>query len=759
VIPSGNDHIGRDVQALVLSGARQTLLLAFFGMVARLALGATLGALAGWWCGSRLDRLVMGATTVWAAFPTTIFALLLIQGLGIQQGMWVFVVALCVVGWGEVAQVVRQHVIGIKPQPFIEAARSVGAQTSRILTQHAMPSLLPILIVLAALEMGGILMLLAELGFLNVFLGGGFRVEIGQAGRMQAVIAYFSDVPEWGAMLSNIRNWWRSYPWMVWYAGVAFFLAILGFNLLGEGLRRFFERSRVNLGRLFGRYALLGTVATVMLLAWTLRNATPLAQYQAQARAFDAQRVMTDAVELASSAYGGRETGTAGAEQAARYIASRMEEIGLSPAGDLTPTKEKNSFIQTLISPRPHLTGIPVLAQLDATGAVQERFIYRQDFVERTSDAALIAEGPVVGVVLGPEPASTTGDPYGLGRQANLLDAVLIVPEAMAARLQTSIASAVLVVTDDPARWEKKSLFTAATAGRSLRGLTAQSGRGQSSAYISRSTAERLLATTGTSWASLETAGAQLGVGQAGITDPGAAVRLEMPLEFNDELDEETYNVIGFIPGTGAVVEEGGTAMDSQVIMVSAYYDGVGAGPDGTLYPGANDNASGVATMLEIARILKESHYAPKRTIVFVAWTGGERSEGLSVTNIMNAKIGFSGLTVESVVELSGTGAGDGDQIAIGEGSSYRLTQLFQKAAGRLNIPTTTRGRGPHHGLETAPGFGGRDALTLHLSWDGSDRTAHTPADTPATLSLDRLRRFGQAALLTISVMGREPVY
>jgi ABC-type dipeptide/oligopeptide/nickel transport system permease subunit len=88
--PWGTDHIGRDVQGLVLYGARQTLLLAFFGMVARMALGSMLGAVAGWWQGGRFDRLVVGAMSVWAAFPTTIFALLLIEGLGIQQGMWVY---------------------------------------------------------------------------------------------------------------------------------------------------------------------------------------------------------------------------------------------------------------------------------------------------------------------------------------------------------------------------------------------------------------------------------------------------------------------------------------------------------------------------------------------------------------------------------------------------------------------------------------------------------------------------------------------
>ncbi len=747
--PWGTDHIGRDVQALVLYGARQTLLLAFFGMLARLVLGSMLGAVAGWQQGGRFDRLVMGATNVWAAFPTTIFALLLIQGLGIQQGMWVFVVALCVVGWGEVAQTVRQQVIHIKPQLFIEAARSIGARASRTLAQHVMPGLLPMLIVLGVLEMGGILMLLAELGFLNTFLGGGFRVEIGEVGQMQPIVAYFSDIPEWGAMLANVRQWWRSYPWMAWYPGAAFFLAILSFNLFGEGLRRFFERSRINLGRLFGRYALPGAVAATLLLVWLLRSATPLADYQGYAESFDAQHVLHDVETLASAEYGGRETGTPGAEQTVRFIAERMAEIGLFPAGDSTPTKDQNPFIQTQIVERPRLTGVP---QLTIEGDPGEALIYREDFVERPVSMQERAQGVVVGVALGPEPSGRLTDPYGLGRQ-DLLDKVLIVPEENLARLKTSVPSAILVITQDSLMLERRFLFPGAF------------GRGKTppQMYISPETSDRLLQTTGTSLAEFENAAAQLGPGEAVVTGDGVSVTLEIPLSAPDGGETPTveyYNIIGFIPGSGAEMQtETGASMDSQVIVVSAYYDGLGIGPDGTFYPGANDNASGIATLLELARLMKESPYQPKRTIVFVAWAGGERNEALSVTSIMSAKVGFSGLNVETVMELSGVGAGDGKAVAFGEGSSYRLVQLYQKAAARLGVETTTRGRGPHYAMPDTMAFGGRDALSLHVSWDGSDRTAHTPDDAIAAIDIEKLRQIGQSAMLTLSVLSREPTY
>ena len=195
------------------------------------------------------------------------------------------------------------------------------------------------------------------------------------------------------------------------------------------------------------------------------------------------------------------------------------------------------------------------------------------------------------------------------------------------------------------------------------------------------------------------------------------------------------------------------------MILVGAYYDGLGHSPEGTVYPGANDNASGVAAMLEMARQLKTSPYQPKKTVVFAAWAEGERGESLSVTNVMNGKPGFGLLTVEAVLELSGLGAGDGNALALGAGSSYRLVQLYQEAAGRFGVDITTRGRGPHYGWPLRGSFGGRTALTLSVSWDGADRLAHTPADRPESIDPDKLRRAGQSTLLALTVLSREVDY
>ena len=746
VFPWGADPVGRDIQALVLGGARRTLTLAFFAMLARMVIGTLLGTLAGWWRGGWLDRLVQGAIAVWAAFPVTLFALILILALGIQQGMGVFIIGVSVVGWGEIAQFVRGQVIGLKPQPYIEAARATGARTIHLLSRHILSVLLPSLLVLSILEMGGVLMLLAELGFLNIFMGGGFRAAIAETGQMQSVVYFFSDVPEWGALLANVRNWWRSYPWLGWYPGLAFFIAILSFNLWGQGMRRFLDDTRANVSRLFNRYTVTVSVGAVVGLILLLRATSPLGIYRSQATAFDTTRALQDIQQLASPAFEGRETGTPGAQKTAAYIAERMQEIGLFPAGAKVNGQE--TFIVSNTTPRAHLRQTPTLEILGNQGDVTQALTYRQDFVEYVGRGLAYArrstfgraEGVVMGLVSGRDPETTASDHYGMN-QMSLRDKILIVRPQDAERINTAAAAGFLVVSDDPLLMQRKVLY-GGNEGRVPMMI------------VTTAIADRLLASTGSSMAQLEAAAASLKAGEVTLTPAGDPVRMVIEAEISDGISEQYYHVVGFIPGQAAEM-----GLDSQVIMVTASYDGVGVGPDGASYPGANDNASGVATMLELARALKNSPYQPNKTVVFVAWAGGERNEGLSVFNVMAAKIGFSSLHLEAVIELSGVGDGSGDALALGQGSSFRLVQLFQDAAGRLGVATTTRGRDPHFGQPAPPGFGGRSALTMYLSWDGSDALAETPQDTPDAIELPKLEQAGRTALLALHTLSREVNY
>jgi hypothetical protein len=239
------------------------------------------------------------------------------------------------------------------------------------------------------------------------------------------------------------------------------------------------------------------------------------------------------------------------------------------------------------------------------------------------------------------------------------------------------------------------------------------------------------------------------------LTAEGAQVSMSLqPRRADNYLDEKYINVIGVIPGQGHFM-----GVEEQIIIVSAYYDGLGTDLTGTVYPGANDNASGVAMMLELARLMKESIYQPDKTVLFVAWAGGERQEGLSVVDVLNARPGASEFNVETVIELSGVGYGTGTAINLGNDSSYRLVKLFQAAASRYNLPTTTRGRLPHNGLPLPTAFGGRDAMTLSISWDGSDSLAHTPKDIAAIIDPAKLYDVGRSTYLTLLVLSRETDY
>ncbi len=739
--PWGTDHIGRDIQAFVLAGGKRTISLAFFGMLARLLLGATLGILAGWQRGGWLDRLVMDAVGVWAAFPITLFAMIIIQALGIQQGMWVFIVAISVVGWGEVAQFVRGQVIALKPQLFVKSARSVGARSDQILIRHIFPNLVNSLIVLSALEMGGILMLLAELGYLNIFMGGGFRLMIGETGNMVPIVPFYSDVPEWAAMIANVRLYWRSYPWMALYPGLAVFLSIVTFNLFGEGLRRFLDDTYSNMSRLFNRYTLIVVFAIVVIVAMVLQSSVPVNVYRPEALKFDKERVMRDIENLSSTRMQGRETGMPGASLAAEYIANRMSEIGIFPAG------EHHSYLQQLVQPRNHLFELPTLTIMDNSGQLIRELIYKKDFTEigRFAGSSGDEQAPIMGVAFGPTQDTSVDDEYGLSNSA-AMDHIVIIRSADIEKINAQQLKGILVIADDGFPMERRDL-------NPYRIMPNE--RYRPFMLISPEVADSLLKTADSSLAELDAIRKTLEPGQMELTAEGTQVGISLhPRRADNYLTEKYINVIGVIPGQGHFM-----GVEEQIIIVSAYYDGLGTDLTGTVYPGANDNASGVAMLLELARLMKESVYQPDKTILFVAWAGGERQEGLSIVNVINARPGASEMTVEAVIELSGVGYGTGSAINLGTDSSYRLVKLFQEVASRFNLPTTTRGRNPHYGLPLSTVYGGRDAMTLSLSWDGSDALAHTPADTIGIIDPAKLYDVGRSTCLILLILSRETDY
>lgn len=379
--PLGTDPFGQDLLSLILMGARNTLVLATFVAMARLIVGLLLGSLAGWYEGRFFDRAVMGLIEATASFPALLSGMILIFALGIRRGMIVFIAALCLVGWGEIAQQVRGQFAIIRRRPFIEGARAIGLSDLEIVVRHILPNILPSLIIITPLEMGAVLMLIGELGFLEVYIGGG----IDRAGDLCLTPSCIvPNIAEWGSMLGAYRKFFYSHPVMMLAPATAFFVAVLGFNLLGEGLRRVVERREMRTAFLLSPRMILVIALVTLGTIYTMKHVGPAPSYAKLATRFDVQQALKHIEALTSGEMGGREAGTPGGEAAARYIASQFREYGYQRGwqyyGEVASPEEvyMQPFTTHLVRP----LSPPELSLLDGDGQVVKSYRRGIDFGE-----------------------------------------------------------------------------------------------------------------------------------------------------------------------------------------------------------------------------------------------------------------------------------------------------------------------------------------------------------------------------------------
>lgn len=210
----GSDGLGRDILTRVLYGTRISLWIAVLILLLAGVLGTTVGILAGY-LGGFWDNLLMRVTDIFMAFPRLILAMAIAAALG--PNLTNVVIAISFSAWTVFARLARSRAIAIREEDYVEAARAVGATNLRIILHHILPMAISPVIIQGTISMGGIILTAAGLGFL------GFGAQ--------------PPTPEWGVMVSDGRNFMPHGWWVSTFPGLAIMVTVLGFNLLGDGIR------------------------------------------------------------------------------------------------------------------------------------------------------------------------------------------------------------------------------------------------------------------------------------------------------------------------------------------------------------------------------------------------------------------------------------------------------------------------------------------------------------------------------------------
>ncbi len=210
----GRDDLGRDVLSRIIYGTRISLNIGFISVAIGLVVGLPVGAISGYY-GGKLDLIVQRLVDIMMAFPGMLLAIVIVSVMGV--GLVNAMIAVGIVSIPTYIRLVRGSVLSVKNKEYVEAARALGVNDKRIIFRHVVPQCLAPIIVQSSLQVGTAILWAAGLGFLG--------------------LGAQAPIPEWGAMLSQGRGYIRTAHHVTTFPGLAIMLAVLGFNLLGDGLR------------------------------------------------------------------------------------------------------------------------------------------------------------------------------------------------------------------------------------------------------------------------------------------------------------------------------------------------------------------------------------------------------------------------------------------------------------------------------------------------------------------------------------------
>jgi peptide/nickel transport system permease protein len=210
----GTDNLGRDILSRLMHGARWTLSLALLATVCIVTIGVVVGLVAGYF-GGLIDDILMRIVDMLLAFPSLVLALAIVGMLG--PSVRNVLIGMVAVWWTHYARIIRSVTISMRDREFVTAAHCAGCSHRHVIFRHLLPNVIPPVIVLASLEIGALMLALSGLSFLG--------------------LGAQPPTPEWGTMLSDGRVFFQRAPELMIYPGLAITIAVMGFNLLGDGLR------------------------------------------------------------------------------------------------------------------------------------------------------------------------------------------------------------------------------------------------------------------------------------------------------------------------------------------------------------------------------------------------------------------------------------------------------------------------------------------------------------------------------------------
>jgi ABC-type dipeptide/oligopeptide/nickel transport system permease subunit len=741
--PLGTDRWGNDLLSLMMHGARNTLVACAFITMVRVLVGLGLGGLAGWNEGKVVDQLIMGTVVVMISVPMLISSMVLIYALDIRRGLPVFIVALSLIGWAEIAQYIRGEFLVLRKMPYLEGARAAGLNGVMMVVRHLLPNVLPQLLVISFLEMGAVMMLLGELGFVGVFIGGGTQ-NIIRADFFESDVVTQMEIPEWGAILAEGFRLLRWRPFVVAPPAAAFFLSVLGFNALGEGLRRLIEKKSLSTAFLLRKRMVLAVVGLTLATGVIINNTGPAPWFARVAQAYQGAAAYEHVEVLASME--GRGAGSRAAEEAAAYIAERFQAYGLEPGW------KQDRYLYPLETQLVDPLAQPTLVLVDEEGDTRQSFRHQLDF-------GFVIEGHG-GSGEATAPVTFIGFDENLGRASwdvfkglDLRGRIALVwqgnaPADFATEALIRGAQGVLWIAGEGRDDVRSQRQVAGPAAAYLRSPTMPILR------IRPEVAETIATDGGSALSELLVPGR--GISQSGpgwfAKELGATVQLSVALSEPETV--EIPCVLGYRFGSDF-------ALSGELVVLFAAYDGLGTDPDGTTYPGANHGASGVALLLELARLWQDQSLDTRRSVLFMAWGGGELdepgvkaflSDRRNIPRLSNEGM-YGQFAPAALVELDYVGAG-GDTVWIDPTSDTRLAELLEEATAGAGVATSREVKDLPLPRDVVPA---RRTRWLYFTW--SDADFRPDEDSLVNIDADKLERIGKALTLMLTQVVREGSY